>query len=71
MSQYLPPIRINEIFNVADFKYQYDFISYFIGDNHYVKKNDLKIIVGPTDYTGRTGSTGYTGYTGNKSLIFK
>ena len=40
MSQYLPPIRINTLFNVADFKYQYDFINYFIGDNRYVKKND-------------------------------
>ena len=63
MSQYLPPIRINELFNVSDFNYQYDFINYFIGDSRYVKKNDLKIIVGPTGYTGRTGSTGYTGYT--------
>ena len=65
MSQYLPPIRINEMFNVSDFNYQYDFISYFIGDNRYVKKNDLKIIVGPTGYTGRTGSTGYTRSTGS------
>ena len=48
MSQYLPPIRLNELFNVADFNYQYDFINYFMGDNRYVKKNDLKVIVGPT-----------------------
>ena len=42
-SQYLPPIRINEMFNVADFNYQYDFINYFIGDNRYVKKNDYRL----------------------------
>ena len=48
MSQYLPPIRLYELFNVADFNYQYDFINYFTGDNRYVKKNDLKVIVGPT-----------------------
>ena len=64
MSQYLPPIRINELFNVADFNYQYDFINYFNGDKRYVKKNELKIIQGATGYTGYTGSIGYTGSTG-------
>ena len=64
MSQYLPPIHINDLFNVADFNYQYDFINYFTGDNRYVKKKDLKVIVGPTGYTGTTGYTGYTGTTG-------
>ena len=64
MSQYLPPIHINELFNVADFNYQYDFINYFNGDKRYVKKNELKIIQGPTGYTGTTGYTGYTGTTG-------
>ena len=50
MSSYQVPVkRNNEMFNVADFNYQYDFISYFIGDNRYVKKNDLKIIVDPVD----------------------
>ena len=63
MSQYLPPIRINELFNVADFNYQYDFINYFTGDNRYVKKNDLQVVQGPTGYTGSTESTGYTGST--------
>ena len=52
MSQYLPPIYINELFNVADFNYQYDFINYFNGDRRYVKKNELKVIQGPTGYTG-------------------
>ena len=60
MSQYLPPIRINELFNVADFNDQYDFINYFNGDNRYVKKKRMK-----TGYTGFTVATGYTGYTGS------
>ena len=67
MSQYLPPIHINKLFNVSDFNYQYDFISYFIGDSRYVKKDDLKVVVGPTGATGfkgYTGATGYTGYSG-------
>ena len=43
MSQYLPPIRINEMFNVADFNYQYDFINYFIGDNRSFLHNDYRL----------------------------
>ena len=65
MSQYLPPIHINELFNVADFNYQYDFINYFNGDRRYVKKNELKVIQGATGYTGYTGSIGTTGFTGS------
>ena len=65
MSQYLPPVHINELFNVADFNYQYDFINYFNGDRRYVKKNELKVIQGPTGYTGYTGSIGTTGFTGS------
>ena len=45
MSQYLPPIKINELFNVIDFKYQYDYVNYYNGDLRYVKKADLKTIV--------------------------
>ena len=65
MSQYLPPIHINELFNVADFNYQYDFINYFNGDKRYVKQNELKVIQGATGYTGYTGSIGATGFTGS------
>ena len=65
MSQYLPPLKINELFNVIDFKYQYDFVNYYNSDLRYVKKADLKTIVGPTGYTGNTRPTGYTGNTGS------
>ena len=64
MSQYLPPININEMFNVLDFSYQYDFVNYFNGDRRYVKKEELRIIEGPTGNTGATGYMGYTGATG-------
>ena len=39
------------------------------GDIRYVKKADLKIIVGPTGYTGYTGYTGPTGFTGNTDSL--
>ena len=64
MSQYSPSIKINELFNVIDFKYQYDFVNYYNGDLRYVKKIYLKTIVRPTGYTGYTGYTGSTAYTG-------
>ena len=48
MSQYLPPIKINELFNVIDFKYQYDFVNYYNGDLRYVNSehnsNPLSLI---------------------------
>ena len=68
MSQYLPPLHINEMFNVLDFNYQYDFISYFNGDQRYVKKEEIKIIVGPIGLTGETGLKGDTGLTGLTGL---
>ena len=68
MSQYLPPLHINEMFNVLDFNYQYDFISYFNGDRRYVKKEEMKIIVGPIGLTGETGLKGDTGSTGIQGL---
>ena len=68
MSQYLPPIRINDMFNVLDFSYQYDFISYFNGDRRYVKKEEMKIIVGPIGLRGETGLKGDIGSTGIQGL---
>ena len=68
MSQYLPPLNINEMFNVLDFNYQYDFISYFNGDRRYVKKEEMKIIVGPIGLTGETGMKGDTGSPGIQGL---
>ena len=64
MSQYLPPININEMFNVLDFNYQYDFINYLNGDRRYVKKEEMKIIVGPIGLTGETGLKGDSGQAG-------
>ena len=68
MSQYLPPININEMFNVLDFNYQYDFINYLNGDRRYVKKEEMKIIVGPIGLTGETGLKGDIGITGIQGL---
>ena len=71
MTQYLPPRKINQIFNAVDYTYQNGSITYGYAENRYIRKVESDTVTGSITFSNTLNISGTLNVTGTVTGLTK